>query len=78
MSSNPIASAILCTDKALNIQGFVVFWNHDLELSLSESFPHLFDHFRNPPSSRSDIAGSPSTHRVCLKQELTAKSSIRE
>jgi hypothetical protein len=48
MSSNPIASAIFGTDKALIIQGFVVSGIWEFYPSISESFPHLFGHFRNP------------------------------
>ena len=48
MSSNPIASAIFCPDKALIIQGFVVSGIQEICSSLFGSFPHLFGHFRNP------------------------------
>ncbi|WP_243667136.1 AraC family transcriptional regulator ligand-binding domain-containing protein [Pseudomonas brassicae] len=48
MSSNPIASAIFGTDKALIIQGFVVSGIQEIGTSLYGSFPHLFGHFHNP------------------------------
>lgn len=48
MSSNPIASAIFGTDKALIIQGFVVSGFQEFGFSLYRPFPHLFGHFRNP------------------------------
>lgn len=47
MSSNPIASAIFCTDKALIIQGFVVSGIPEFWSSGEGSFPHLLDHFRS-------------------------------
>lgn len=48
ISSNPIASAIFCTDKALIIQGFAVSGIREFCSSQYGSFPHLFGHFRNP------------------------------
>ena len=48
MSSNPIASAIFGTDKALIIQGFVVSGIQETGSCLYGSFPHLCGHFRNP------------------------------
>jgi len=48
ISSNPIASAIFCTDKALIIQGFVVSGIPEFWSSGEGSFPHLLDHFRSP------------------------------
>jgi Ni,Fe-hydrogenase I cytochrome b subunit len=48
MSSNPIASAIFCTDKALIIQGFVVSGIRKICSSLDGSFAPLFGHFRSP------------------------------
>lgn len=74
MSSNPIASAIFSTSKALIIQGFVVSGFQEFYSSPSGWFAHLFGHFRTPCSS--DKAAPPPKKKLVVSTSQLREAAV--